>query len=707
MFNEEKIAFSSDKYKKYEHFYRKNIPKMEERLSSRDIFYVLLNFEDYSDYMADILNESLLQLKSATESFDLFVTFSKGDLHFMDGINNICLDISNMHGSCQIVPTLATFGNWLNSLVSIKDSCEEYGGILLQIHNDVSLKYRLNLSQEVVKYFTVKGDHIINHSSADFCYSEYLYDYSFHLPAFLLSISKLPTLLLPEILGANLFMMLLFKNTLPESENLFISPLVSKSKQAILSYMKCRTIEEQKEILNRVNVGFIAAYKLQRDFQKKTELDLALLYSKSIEVQVVKLLHKIGTKAYGQHSKGCLAGKKLDDWFNRNHFNSAKFLSEFKKSKYIKAGSPEKSTFIKYLTAPHGPMFRVFSDDDLSLISSWISQLDCNRDEDHDLEHRVNSHKQKNQLQARLVSKENNVDLRGIEKHSLRDLYYQLLNIDLYPNMFLQAKIYTNNWLNFYKIRSKSKIYMSPIEVYTHQTFESWVIQQHDLQVNAYTPLSGLPEQSEREIIDDAIKLAPLTLIDGAWLRGFSNLQLQSTAHGSALYNIYVDELGNGDKKLHHGNIYQKLLGSMGVNLPDFRTTEFSQSNLFKSSDFRLPVFWLSISLYSKTYMPEILGLNLAMELSGIGGEYRRSGDILRHYGYSSQFTDLHNSIDNIATGHTAWAIDAIKSHMESVYQLGGNEALQKNWNRVWIGYLSLQPPKERSKFSFLRKKLQ
>jgi hypothetical protein len=82
------------------------------------------------------------------------------------------------------------------------------------------------------------------------------------------------------------------------------------------------------------------------------------------------------------------------------------------------------------------------------------------------------------------------------------------------------------------------------------------------------------------------------------------------------------------------------------------------------------------------------------MELSGVGGEYRRSGDVLRYYGFSAQFTELHNSIDNVATGHTAWAIDAIKAHLDDTRQRGGVKDVAADWKRIWTGYRSLQPPK-------------
>jgi hypothetical protein len=92
------------------------------------------------------------------------------------------------------------------------------------------------------------------------------------------------------------------------------------------------------------------------------------------------------------------------------------------------------------------------------------------------------------------------------------------------------------------------------------------------------------------------------------------------------------------------------------------------------------------------TYAPEILGMNLAMELSGVGGSYRSARKFLQFHGFSTQFVDIHNTIDNVSTGHSAWAADAIDTYMrESATRLGG-DGTARDWLRVRTGYESLQP---------------
>jgi hypothetical protein len=108
-----------------------------------------------------------------------------------------------------------------------------------------------------------------------------------------------------------------------------------------------------------------------------------------------------------------------------------------------------------------------------------------------------------------------------------------------------------------------------------------------------------------------------------------------------------------------------------------------------RDESFRLPVYWLSLGRFPRTCLPEVLGMNLAMELSGVGGSYRRARIALAAHGFSTRFVDIHNTIDNIASGHTAWAADAIHSYMTSL----PGAAVNQVWARVRLGFRSLSPP--------------
>ena len=182
-------------------------------------------------------------------------------------------------------------------------------------------------------------------------------------------------------------------------------------------------------------------------------------------------------------------------------------------------------------------------------------------------------------------------------------------------------------------------------------------------------------------------------LIDGAWLHGFTDYELASSETGYFLFETYWDELGNGQAHLNHPLIYREVLAEMGVHLSATGSPEFAGWPGFRDRSFELPVYWLSICRFPGTFLPEVLGLNMAMELSGVGGSYRRARTALREHGFSTRFVDVHNTIDNVAAGHSAWAADAVDSHLSALSLSQGAAALQETWERVRVGYRSLNPP--------------
>jgi hypothetical protein len=83
------------------------------------------------------------------------------------------------------------------------------------------------------------------------------------------------------------------------------------------------------------------------------------------------------------------------------------------------------------------------------------------------------------------------------------------------------------------------------------------------------------------------------------------------------------------------------------------------------------------------------------MELSGVGGSYRAAQKFMKHYRFPTIFVDLHNTIDNVSTGHSAWAADAIDEHMREVTEIGDPNA---EWLRIRTGYESLAPITKKSR---------
>ena len=81
-----------------------------------------------------------------------------------------------------------------------------------------------------------------------------------------------------------------------------------------------------------------------------------------------------------------------------------------------------------------------------------------------------------------------------------------------------------------------------------------------------------------------------------------------------------------------------------------------------------------------------MLGINLAVELAGLGQSYMEAHDTLKFYGFPTTFVDFHNSTDNASVGHAAMSANTIKAYMNEVAEREGPHSLDGHWLRVWNG---------------------
>lgn len=334
------------------------------------------------------------------------------------------------------------------------------------------------------------------------------------------------------------------------------------------------------------------------------------------------------------------------------------------------------------LVAPTGRMFRIFSDADLSVIRQWIDALPQLAGSQQLPRQPVDNVA----IEARqTVGAEASL---GHWPQSLREAYFVLQGRALEASTLQFAHAYVSRWL----ARSQRSLNTSGRQLPEHwgtHVLRAWLLDKHDQHGQQFDNSDPAQMPSREEIVDSTLQLAPLTLIDGAWLQGFTDVGLASSHVGYSLFQTYWDELGNGVAALNHPKIYRDGLREMDFELAPTGSREFAEDPRLDEASFRLPVYWLCLGKLPVTFMPEILGMNLAMELSGVGGTYRSARRFLRHYGFSTAFVDLHNTIDNVSTGHSAWAADAIDAYMRA---LTTAQAVAEQWQRVRVGYESLAP---------------
>ena len=583
------------------------------------------------------------------------------------------------------LPFLSLQPGWLSPALVITQAYRAWGASLIRLFETIwqsplPLQIRAVISQGCQQYQwpePTKPSYPLQNQSPEIAYD---------LANLLFTLGHHPATFRAEIPGA--CWALLHANYLCSPVRLFPPELVQACRQ-ILSDMLQNT-----ETTAADSIGFGRGYLYTKTKLQQWQQQIGELTGPTTpHQQMLQLLEKFGSSPCGYHKKGSLAGQPLDNWFQPELFDSNRLLQALAQSPYIKAGQPDRSRLINQLIAADGPMFRIFSPADQQVLQQWIASLPSPPATAQPIAGCPHASTVSRPTTPQQVSPQQPA---GSLSSALPQLYHQLLDPEQFPQVKPAALQYCQQWLNAHQVALHLGDAPLPFPHYQHALFKEWVEQQHLLQVQSYRPLVGQPELCVNELKRQVVQLLPFVMIDGAWLRGFTQPKWLHCDIGRLLLRTYLDELGNGHLALHHGNIYRQLVESMGFSIADFTTAEFVQLDLFSEEDFAVPVFWLAISLFPNRFFAELLGLNLAMELSGIGGDYRRAGDMLRFYGFSSQFNELHNSIDNIVTGHTGWALQAIQLFMD---QYSSSPLQDLYWQRIWTGYRALKPPSQTRRF--------
>lgn len=412
------------------------------------------------------------------------------------------------------------------------------------------------------------------------------------------------------------------------------------------------------------------------------------------ERAMADLVRSRAREASVYHHEFRLGGRDLAEWMRDAVHDPLPLIHALADSRLVRPGNADRSPLVNGLLGPGGRMFRIFGADDVAVIRRWIDHLPD-----------MAAGTAGSPSPYAVPAARENAPRPAAFPLGIRDAYYLLQGRALPPGLRAYALDYVRGWLDAAR-KDIDRPGRSLPPAWPEEGLREWLLDQHDRHDQAFTETDPgeLPERAA--VIDSTAQLAPLTLIDGSWLLGFTDIHLASSHIGFSLFDIYWDELGNGQMALNHPRIYRDGLREMGVELAPTGSRAFAFDDRIREESLRLPVYWLSIGKLPQTFLPEILGLNLAMELSGVGGSYRSARRFLKHYGFSTRFVDIHNSIDNVSSGHSAWAAHAIDTHLRR-FDHTGPERLAVEWDRVRVGYASLAstPPERRTGGLFRRRR--
>jgi hypothetical protein len=399
----------------------------------------------------------------------------------------------------------------------------------------------------------------------------------------------------------------------------------------------------------------------------------------SLAERVADIFRRKRRFAQGYHPTIALGGRGLEDWFADTPFNAEGFLAAFAASPYA-AGESGRRPFPK-LAAFGGPMFGVFTPTETALIEAWLDEgAPAPR---HPLEAPPAESPRPGPCEPSPPSRPAPLDPRH--------LFHRLLNRDGRPETLAAAKRQADKTL----ARARRSLNgRNPPTFrffdYSPPAFARHIERIHKAEVAQYRPPQTPPRLRREEYAWGLRQFAPAILVDGCWLQYLGEAASQDSRPHRLLQRIYAEELGEGRADWNHPKIYRDLLDSLGIELPATDSEDFACDRQFLDAAFDLPVHLLALSQFPRTFFPEILGLNLAIELSGLGAGYLRLADALRHWRIDPLIVELHQSIDNLAGGHAAMAAEAIELYLDELHILGGEEARQAGWRRVWTGYLSL-----------------
>ena len=180
---------------------------------------------------------------------------------------------------------------------------------------------------------------------------------------------------------------------------------------------------------------------------------------------------------------------------------------------------------------------------------------------------------------------------------------------------------------------------------------------------------------------------APVKLVDGAWLarlhHGWTPIELKHITR--IAWQVFSEELGDGDLDKNHVQLYAKLLQSFGSKLPPGDAIEFIDPKVNPNNDARI---WaaanaqLALGLFPDDFLPETLGFNLAYECAAF--DTLVCAHELKELNLDPSYFNLHITIDNADSGHSAMALDAVTKFLKT----RDIEDRHRRWRRVQAGFL-------------------
>jgi hypothetical protein len=425
------------------------------------------------------------------------------------------------------------------------------------------------------------------------------------------------------------------------------------------------------------------------------------------------MLEIIGPKArfaIGHHLGVLLDGNgaavDVETCFAGGRAGHGRLLDALAASPLIRPGAPDQSPFMTNVITFGGPMFDVFTPPEQACLREWIASLPD--------EHRASA-PEPVALEGSYRPPQDPTGLRNhaIEKYAVlppEDLLYRLLNADRYPPVRVFGRIFASQALDALAGALEDPRLDSAVPPpYSERQVAEMVAANHARNVRMRTAeqracagkakeASDAPGSDPQSARDGHASLfhvsataegvhAPLAgaPLDGCWLGGFADVHRIALEEYGWLFRIYTGELGDGHLEWNHNYILRRMHIENGMapadallSLRDRRLYDVVQVTVAE-------IAMIAMSLNTRFFLPEMLGMNLFIEAKGVGGYYLATEEAAERAGkkWTALSMRLHNAIDNYATGHTQWSVAAIQAFMARV-QDAGPRVRAEQWHRIW-----------------------
>lgn len=416
-----------------------------------------------------------------------------------------------------------------------------------------------------------------------------------------------------------------------------------------------------------------------------TEIESVLALQVSAEDAMAGIVRSKLPHAVGYHGRIKLQGRNLDQWLAESADEPRRLLRALRDSPQADRACPAGSRLIRAMDFG-GPMFGVFDADERQTCVAWIENPDAPAPA---MPFAERAPAPGAGIPPSPATARSGISPDGLDGNPRR-LYTALLDAESPAERPPAADAFIRRILG--RTRRLTPVLPAHRRLFSYspEAFHARLDALHQREVRRYRPLTGPPKIDREFCRWAALQLAPAILVDGAWLAGIATAAENLGDIGRHLLKIYADELGSGHSQWNHPNVYRRLLESLDFELPDFDRDDFALNPQFLDSAFDIPVYLLAMGQSTDRYFPEVLGLNLGIELSGLGAGYMQVIDMLRYHGMDPTIIQLHLSIDNPASGHASRAREAIVLYLDEIRRRAGAEAVDNLWERIWTGYLSL-----------------